>query len=295
MGAYLYRLGRPDTPLQPLQSVTGEHLRTARDAFYAARKQGGRVHVVGYLDLDAPIGSRKTLESFLRQTNSLDIPIVFHTVSWHATPKEREYALRELQHYLKNEQRSEGVHLAYDQHTHHALHQEIHPHDVVLIANHDLHGLDRLEDTLDREGIMVVSLTEPHSPAPRLVDSLSKNGYVLSATNRRSYEHAYAGALSHPYYESYVSRKPAELLGMLVSPHFGLQVVPQHVFVALDADRDPEFELVLRSFLQQQRNQDRTLVVCVVDPTGIDTSHILSTESLASDRSLYHHVDSLLR
>lgn len=300
--AYIYRLSRPDDALRPLTHIDGSHMRTLRDCVHKARTQGGRVHVVGAVDLDSPVGSRRALESLLRHTQGLGVSFVVHPAVWHATPSEVRYGLRELQTLLTPGETEFGA--VFDLHSHSGAplkarfaqalpqHVVLSPADVVLIANHDMHGLHPFaEGLMDHYGVTVLSLPFEVPASPPVMDSLSRKQHVVSAVSRPSYERAYAGSVSHPYYESFYHPKATELLGMLVSPHFDTR--PDHLFVGIDAEAHPDFKSLLRSLLQQQSN--RNLVCCFVDPHGIDRSLVLSNMPIQSDGSVYHHVHRSLR
>lgn len=300
--AYLYKLGRPDDELKSLKDLDSSHLRSLRASIHKARTQQGRVHVIGLLDVDSPAGSRSALESLLRQTHGLGLNFIVHPAIWHATPTEQQYGMRELQTLLNTDETELGALFDLHSDTGETLksrfdralpeHVRLQPEDVVVIVNHDMHGLHAFADHLaDYYGVMVTALAHDVPAAPPLLDSLSRRKHVVSAVNRPSYERAYAGTVSHPYYESYYQPKATDLLGMLVSPQF--QTRADHLFVGVDAEADPDFKHVLSSLLRQQ--SDRTLVCCLVNPHSIDASVVLANVPLDHDGSLYHHVHRALR
>ncbi len=300
--AYMYRLGRPDDELKPLTALDSSHLRSLRDVVHKARKQQGRVHVVGVLDLDSPVGSRRALESLLRQTHGLGLPLIIHTAVWHATPNEQRYGLQELQTLLVPGETELGGLFNIHSHTGVPLksrfeqslptHSVLNPEDVVVIANHDMHGLHAFADALrDQYGVYVTALDHDIPASPPLLDSLSNHNYVRSAVTRPAYERAYMGTVHHPYFESLVNPSATALLELLVSP--SMQTHPHHLYVGIDADASADFRPLLRSLLQQQH--DRTVVCALVNPHGIDASFVLANESLDHDGSLYHHIHHMVR
>lgn len=301
MEALLYGLNR-STQLNSLQEIDASIIRQMRDLTYHARITGGSVHVFGILDRESPYGSRAMLERLIRQLNNSETTIWIHVGIWDPTPTDFIRGMHELStltnqrikiaslfpvnavlgHALGVRERFiDGIrHPKQSNMGEHDIrlplerplffdHNGINAHDTLLVANHSLHGLQDLTRAIEADAnIGAHHLPYLHSKNNHIEADLAKNKHVVVVSNRHTYIEAYIGSqLHHPYLETFCIESPAELLEVLVSPHFGHGVRPYKTVVAIDESRNDPFDFLLSSYLKQTKQRlDNNYMCCFLSP-----------------------------
>ncbi|HEY1074832.1 MAG TPA: hypothetical protein VGE59_04025, partial [Patescibacteria group bacterium] len=148
--------------------------------------------------------------------------------------------------------------------------------DLFLIANHDLHGLDTVGDTLQAWGEHpLMTMFCDHNPDAAICQSLDKYRHIVSVTSRQSYHDAYFGSsLRHPYLEQIKHSSPTTLLEMLNSPHYGYPSKPYRTVALLDEELNADFDWLLSSYLKQQRQDAYSCLF--IDPRAVEGSVVIS-------------------
>jgi hypothetical protein len=314
--AMLYRLGHPDQSLSPLQRLTPEAMRQLRDIIYIARQTGGTVHLFGMVDDHSPFGSRRAFEECVRALRQAGIRVALHVGIWHATPHELRRGLQELQSLCSSQVRINSLY-PIEEIIHHGGERRyvdgiLHPgtlddstdirlplhrplffahdysgeHDIFFIANHALHGQDRLCFSLHDNPNKMICFDIPHDTHFRVQDSLDRYNHVVTVFTKPQYERAYFGQkLHHPYYESLQTESAHHAFEMLLSPHFEHHQRPYKTLVLVDDERSPEFDWLLTSVLK--RNSTIPFSCVFLEPHSLEGSSVISNQHFTPDRSLY--------
>jgi hypothetical protein len=297
-----------DEAVPSVEKITPAILRQIRDMAYGARKMGSRVHVFGVLDHDSPYGSRCILEHLVRMFRELGVESVLHVGVWYPTPKEFTTGLHEIETlcdattYLGSvfpidviEHQSAATQKYIDgilhppaHHTEATIHLPLYapvivgneallPEDRILIANHTLHGMQRLQQALERHGLKVQCFDHAHAPHRTIVDSLRKKQHTMSLTNNKAYQEAYFGTdLKHPYFETYYHPSAEAVLEMVLSPHFGYHATPFRSVMLFDAAPTVTFDSLLQHYLRSQQQKQHDFVCLFLQPDQVEGSPLFA-------------------
>lgn len=302
--------------LAPLHHVSPTALRTLRGVAHSQRVASTTVHVFGLLDNDSPFGSRRLLESLVRELAGLGLRVQLHVGVWDPTPREFRQGLKELLTIQRDNvvlaslfpvKELISIHNGFVAYYINQLRDgaaaqkheptlplqtafvfpgaHLSPNDQFVMANHDLHGLDTLVVSLEHEfGAPTLSLDAYEiQPPDHHMEHLNKQRHYVAVSARPTSYRAYFGSIAdHPYFDAYHLNDSVDALEMLLSPHFGYHAKPFETTIFLDEDRDLRSDRLLSLYLGKINNESGHYSCYIVEPTQLhDITLITNTRERA--------------
>ena len=315
----IYALGHNGAVPSPMKTISPAIHRQLSRLARRYKSTGGVMHLIGFVDLDSPHGSRKIIEPIIRWARALSLPLTLHLGVWHPTPNEFRSGLREMSDLMGEQIKLGSIFPVSDIYHPPALQryvdeltgrltsspktrtdlpivasevydpEPIGPNDIFIVGNHSLHGLHNLVSALRDRGVDEIEpLADEPPPNAAASQLLNRHKHIIGFVTNQTYAQAFFGPQVDPYLEVSYYPSPSELLAALAAPDFGAIRYAHRTIVLTDSEISLEFDRRLDSFFQRYR--ERLHFYCFVYPRPNQTSVVFSNSPMSSASSLYSQI-----